>query len=79
VSVREIIVVGASAGGVEPSRVLAAGLPADLSSAVPVVLHVPRGAPRALPAILVADRAWKPGNPRAETRHHAVYRGNTSA
>jgi two-component system chemotaxis response regulator CheB len=48
---RDIAVVGASAGGVEALRTLAAGLPADFSAAVFVVLHVPPTS-SVLPAIL---------------------------
>ena len=48
---RDIVVVGASAGGVEALRTLAAGLPGDFPGAVFVVLHVPPTS-SVLPAIL---------------------------
>lgn len=49
---RDIIVVGASAGGVEALSRLAAGLPPDLPAAVFVVLHVPPYATSVMPRIL---------------------------
>jgi len=49
---RDIIVVGASAGGVEALKQLAGGLPRDLPAAIFVVLHVPSNGTSALAHIL---------------------------
>src|SRR5918911_680645 len=51
-SEHDIIVVGASAGGVEALSALVRGLPADLPAAVFVVLHIPPYHQSHLPAIL---------------------------
>jgi two-component system chemotaxis response regulator CheB len=50
---RDIVVIGASAGGVHALRVLAAALPADFAAAVCVVLHV-GSFKSSLPALLEA-------------------------
>lgn len=48
----EIVVMAASAGGLQPLRVLLSALPASLPAAVFVVLHVPATGGHALPKIL---------------------------
>ena len=49
---RDVIVVAASAGGLQPLRDILAALPANLPAAVVVVLHVPATGGRTLPRIL---------------------------
>ncbi len=49
---RDIIVIGASAGGVQALSTLVSDLPADLPAAVFIVLHIPSDSPSLLPDIL---------------------------
>src|SRR4051812_30912697 len=49
---RDIIVIGASAGGIEPLRTLIGALPADLPAAVFVVVHVGAESRSILPTLL---------------------------
>lgn len=69
----QVVVVGASAGGVEALRTVVAGLPADLPAAVVVVLHVPRNSTGALAAVL--DRAGPLS--AAPARHGSVLHPGT--
>ncbi len=48
----DIIVIGASAGGVEALRSLVKDLPGDFPGAIFLVLHIPSGSPSLMPQIL---------------------------
>lgn len=56
-ALREIIVIGASAGGFEPLKKLVAGLPKDLAAAVFIVWHLPANAQGILPSVLEKEGA----------------------
>src|SRR5437763_16388010 len=59
-----VVVIGASAGGLEVLKEIAASLPADFPAAVCVVLHVPTWAESRLTAILARGGTLE--------AHHAV-------
>ena len=48
----KIVVIGASAGGIEALGELVRALPADFGAPILVVLHIPRDVPSLLPAVL---------------------------
>ncbi len=60
---RDIIVIGASAGGVEALSLLVGQLPADLPASIFVVLHVPAHSPSLLPQILDRRGPLQAGHP----------------
>jgi len=61
---RDIVVIGASAGGVEALRELARGLPADFSAAIFAVVHIPTDAPSMLPHILSRSGPLRAEHPK---------------
>ncbi|HET6878214.1 MAG TPA: chemotaxis protein CheB [Jatrophihabitans sp.] len=84
---RNIVVIGASAGGIEALRTIMAGLPSDFPATVLVVLHLPSYGNSVLPAILgragrlpathpVSGEALRPGRVLvAPADHHLVIEG----
>lgn len=61
---RDVVVIGASAGGVETLRELAAALPPSLPASIFVVVHFPPGTPSALPRILTRHGPLPAEHPR---------------
>ncbi len=71
----DIIVIGASAGGVEASMKLVHALPADLPASVFIVLHIPPGSPSLLPQILSRAGSLPVTQPEDDTpiEHRHIY------
>lgn len=67
---RDLVVAGASAGGVEALREFVGGLPPDFEAAVVVVLHLPPGGISSLPAILARSGPL----PASSARHGELLR-----
>lgn len=63
VSGRDIVVVGGSAGSLEPLKTLLSRLPKDLPAALLVVVHIPNDGRSVLPEILASAGALPAGHP----------------
>src|SRR5262245_26046002 len=71
----DIIVIGASAGGVDALKQVVQGLPSDLPAALFVVLHLPAHGPSVLPRILTRAGMLRAVHPedRDEIRPGIIY------
>ncbi len=71
----DIIVIGASAGGVEALKQLVKDLPGDLPAALFVVLHVPGNGTSVLPRILTKASAFNAAHPQDmdKIEHGRIY------
>ena len=61
---RDLVVIGASTGGVAALMELMKALPADFPAPIFVVMHVPAGSPSLLPQLLNAASALKARHPQ---------------
>jgi hypothetical protein len=71
---RDIIVVGASAGGIAALAQMARGLPAGFPASVFVVCHFPQGGRSALPEILSRSGPLPAAHERAKGNHETAAR-----
>jgi two-component system chemotaxis response regulator CheB len=73
--VRDVVVIGASAGGLIPLQKLVSGLPPDLAASLFVVMHVPASAPSVLPELLMRAGALRASHARDGDRieHGHIY------
>ena len=67
-SSKHIVVIGASAGGIETLRALVAGLPADFSAPIAIVVHTSPQSPGILHEILSRSGPLTAVNPRNQDR-----------
>lgn len=65
---RDIVVIGASAGGVDAVMQLVSELPAELPALICVVVHVPGEAESALPSILSRAGSYRHTTPPTGSR-----------
>jgi len=72
---RDIIVIGASAGGVQALSQLVRDLPSEIPASIFIVLHIPANAPSLLPAILAREASLpvEQGNDGEKIVHGKVY------
>ena len=68
----DIVVIGGSAGALQPLLSLAAGLPENLAATICVAIHIPAGFPSTLPHLLNAASRWPALHPED---HEAVRPG----
>jgi two-component system, chemotaxis family, protein-glutamate methylesterase/glutaminase len=75
VASRDIIVIGASAGGIDAIRKLVAGFPADFAAAVFVTIHVTEKSDGILPAVITSSGPLMAAHPQdgEPIRHGRIY------
>jgi two-component system chemotaxis response regulator CheB len=68
---RHVVVIGASAGGIEALRALVAGIPADFPAAIAIVLHISPQSPGVIPDVLTRSGPLPAVSPVDNERLHA--------
>src|SRR5688572_33026128 len=72
---KDIVVIGASLGGIEALKMLVAAFPNDLKAAIFVVVHIASTSPGVLPSILQRATRLSASNARdgEEMRHGHIF------